>query len=214
MRASSALVVLLLCGCLPDAPTHPPDDLAMAPDLAVQDLATAPPDLAAPVDLRVRLRRVFLTSTRYPADLGGLPGADAKCQASANAAGLGGGWMAWLSDAAGSPSTRFARDGVFVLVSGNPIANSWEQLTSGALRHAIDIDEWGGRIDDAGTSIKVWSDTNVGGGLKLLSADCGDWTDPFSSTSAVGLSGDQGAGWTEALYDGCNILAALYCFEK
>ena len=214
MRASS-LVVLLLCGCLPDAPAHTPDDLAMpAPDLAVGDMAMPPPDLAVAIDLRVRLRRVFLTSTLYTADLGGLPGADAKCQASADAAGLGGGWIAWLADSAGAPVTRFATDGVFALVSGNPVANSWEQLTSGSLRHAIDVDEWGGRVDDAGSAVKVWTDTTVDGRLKLLAADCGDWTDPFSSTSLVGSSSAQSASWTEANYDGCNISAALYCFEK
>src|SRR5262245_3061033 len=42
-------------------------------------------------------RRVFVTSAIYPGNIGGLMGADAKCQTSADAAMLGGSWRAWLS---------------------------------------------------------------------------------------------------------------------
>ncbi|MFO0674362.1 MAG: DUF1554 domain-containing protein [Polyangiaceae bacterium] len=41
--------------------------------------------------------RIFLTSTVYDGNLGGLAGADAKCQARADAASLGGTWKAILS---------------------------------------------------------------------------------------------------------------------
>lgn len=43
------------------------------------------------------VRRIFLTSTVYGGDLGGLAGADAICQARADAANLGGTWRAILS---------------------------------------------------------------------------------------------------------------------
>jgi hypothetical protein len=41
-------------------------------------------------------RRVFMTSTNYRGDLGGHIGADAKCQVRADAANLGGSWMALI----------------------------------------------------------------------------------------------------------------------
>jgi hypothetical protein len=43
-------------------------------------------------------RVIFLTSVSYAADLGGLPGADAKCRDLAAAVGLPGTFKAWLSD--------------------------------------------------------------------------------------------------------------------
>jgi hypothetical protein len=61
--------------------------------------------------------RVFVTSTIYMGYLGGLDGADAKCQSVANAAQLGGTFKAWLRD-----DTTAARDrlnhatGPYVLV--------------------------------------------------------------------------------------------------
>ena len=46
-----------------------------------------------------------MTSSSWNGNLGGLSGADAKCQQAANATGLGGTWVAWLSD-----STHNAKD--------------------------------------------------------------------------------------------------------
>ncbi len=89
--------------------------------------------------------KVFVTSTTYKAgDLGGLTGADAKCQARAMAAGLTGTFRAWLSDANGQPATRFSKErGPYLLVTGSIVANNWTGLTSGTLRHAINVTELG-----------------------------------------------------------------------
>ena len=58
-------------------------------------------------------RTVFLTSMTFNGDLGGVAGADAKCQAAADAP-LSivpiGTYLAWISDAIGnSPSTKFSQ---------------------------------------------------------------------------------------------------------
>lgn len=52
-------------------------------------------------------KTVFVTSQTYTGNLGGLAGADAQCNLLAKAAGLEGSYLAWLSDATESPSTRF-----------------------------------------------------------------------------------------------------------
>jgi len=44
------------------------------------------------------LKRVFVTSTKYTGDLGGVAGADTKCQTAANNQGLGGTWKAFILD--------------------------------------------------------------------------------------------------------------------
>jgi hypothetical protein len=212
-----SLLVLLLCGCgNPDTPAHmtydfampPLDDMAIANDLAKLDSGTR--------DLRsLRIRRVFLTSQLFSASLGGTPGADAKCQSTADGVSLGGKWKAWLSDSFASPDTRFTHDGLFALVPGNPVADSWEQLTSGGLRHAIDLTETGAPNLDGGVEVPVWTDTSASGTLYDIRDDCGDWSDVFASQVTVGLSTSQGASWTAwTATNPCSISAALYCFEQ
>jgi len=56
-------------------------------------------------DPPVCVRRVFITSTVFTSDLGGLEGADATCQNLADAAALDGTFKAWLSS-----STVAAKD--------------------------------------------------------------------------------------------------------
>ena len=75
------------------------------------------------------LKRVFVTSTRYTGDLGGIPGADEKCQSHADAAGLAGTFLAWISDGVDSPATRFARSAEpYVRTDGTKIAEDWDDL--------------------------------------------------------------------------------------
>ena len=52
---------------------------------------------------------VFVTSETYTGNLGGVAGADDKCQALADQAGLPGVYMAWIADSvpASAPATRF-----------------------------------------------------------------------------------------------------------
>jgi hypothetical protein len=73
----------------------PPADVTPGPaDAAVRD-AAAPPtsDAANPYpDDSLRPNRMFTTSQSYSSALGGLAGADAKCQERARAAGLPGTW--------------------------------------------------------------------------------------------------------------------------
>ncbi len=54
------------------------------------------PSVPSP-DARPQHSRMFVTSTQYTGNLGGLAGADALCQGAALAGSLGGTWRAWLS---------------------------------------------------------------------------------------------------------------------
>lgn len=166
---------------------------------------------------------VFLTSQTYNGNLGGLSGADAKCQALADAAGLPGTYMAWLSDDTGSPSTRFARStGPYQLVDGSKIADSWDDLTGNTncntqggacIDHAITLTEAG----EAGPGL-VWSHTDIYGapfGCTICD-DCGDWT----STEGVSEVGDPGGGelndrWAVGFAGwACTESNGLYCFQQ
>jgi hypothetical protein len=167
-------------------------------------------------------KTVFVTSTMYKGGaLGGLAGADAKCQARATAAGLIGTYKAWLSDFTGSPATRFPQDvGPYMLVNGSIVANNWGSLTSGSLRHALDITELGGAAPTTTSTIctgsVVWTDTDINGNLENSSETCGDWSDTNGQSAAWGLATAQDT-WTSFCNGGdgaCNTLAPLYCFQQ
>jgi hypothetical protein len=172
---------------------------------------------------------VFVSSTLYNGNLGGLSGADSKCQDLAKAAGLTGTYKAWLSDTTTSASYRLTHAGVpYVLVDGTVVAQNWQQLISGGdLLHAIDKTESGGAppigtFQCGGSSPMVWTYTDpsgapLGGGL-----DCSDWT---SNTVATGFSGEADSAmspwWTQTCQSGpsgsastCADTAALYCMQQ
>ena len=70
---------------------------------------------------------VFLSSTKSDAALGGPRGADQTCVDLARAAGLGGYWFSWTSDACTSPSQRFEQSTLpYRMVDGTEISPSWE----------------------------------------------------------------------------------------
>ena len=169
-------------------------------------------------------KQVFITSTIYDGDLGGLSGADALCNQRANAAELSGKFRAWLSDETGSPNTRFATcsDCPYVRTDGEQVASGYADLTDGVLAAPINVNEFGFPIPEAEFLVgRVWSATTTGGDLltDLGVRYCSDWT---SGTSpAQGFKGspyETDRCWTEACTGGsfnCQLQPArLYCFEQ
>ncbi|HVZ70777.1 MAG TPA: hypothetical protein VHJ20_00245 [Polyangia bacterium] len=174
-------------------------------------------------------KTVFVSSQLYVGgELGGLAGADLKCQQLAQAAGLPGQFLAWLSDSSGaSPSTRFNKIGPYVLTEGTLIARTWAELTapaSGTLRAAINLTEFRVHVS-MGTNFCggpiAWTDTKDDGTLFDKSLTCGDWKNPQSFGSSWGKPDDPSE-WTQGC-DGsassigplaCQGYAALYCFQQ
>ncbi len=166
---------------------------------------------------------VFVSSGFFTgSEIGGLAGADAKCQSLADAAGLSGTFKAWLSDSNQSPATRFpfitgpwrlqpnAVDG-----SNLPpiVATDLEDLTTcGAtcLKSPINRTETGVILQG---SVTVWTNTLANG--TASTASCLDWTS--SDIGVSGLFGDASqvdSKWTNTNSTfGCNSALSLYCFE-
>lgn len=181
-------------------------------------------------------RRVFVTSQVYTGNLGGLAGADAKCQTLADAAGLGGTYKAWLSASTISAAERLTHVGApYVLADGvTVVAKDWEHLvnTYGGgppLAHAIDRTETMGpaptqeNFCGGVTPIPlVTTGTQWDGSLYAIGCmsgkcyTCDDWT----TTAGAGLWGMASVtdnGWThicEGVPGSCAHQAALYCFEQ
>jgi hypothetical protein len=161
---------------------------------------------------------VFTASTAFGANFGGLAGADMQCQMLAQAAGLNGEYRAWLSSTTESAGSRLSHAAVpYHLVDGTLIANDWSDLTSGSLRHAIDLNEHGGA--PPGTSAvgghDVWTDTLPSGALNFPSSTCGDWANPGAPGSLGDYTQQTGMYWTYKFnLSACSGTATLYCLEQ
>jgi hypothetical protein len=157
--------------------------------------------------------RVFLSSATYDGNLGGLSGADAKCQGLATAAGLPGIYKAWLSDDTSAPSTRFVpSSGPYQLITGTPIAANFTDLTDGTVLELIRVTEKGG---GTGTTIYAWTNTKSDGTRDSTTEHCANW-----GTNAAAGIGDVGSAllsdfrWTKANISSCNSSRHLYCFQQ
>ena len=165
---------------------------------------------------------VFTTTTIYNGNLGGLDGADAKCQARAQAAGLPGTYRAWISDATGSPSTRFTQSTIpYVRRDGKLVANNWADLIDGNIVTKIDLSElktFPGYDDNACGNLKglTLTDTATDGTLYNALGSCNNWT---SSAANMPTGGGHFSAinnnWSAyvCIYN-CSWKKALYCFQQ
>lgn len=166
---------------------------------------------------------MFITSQSYNGNLGGLSGADAKCQELAVAANLPGTYKAWLSSSTVSareclsfkPVPYVRPDGVVVVASGP--GDFYETDTNaGDLNVAIEIDEKGGLHNND----PVWTNTFAGLIVETNSPfTCQDWQSSANpNNQGVGPIGDSYAEyspqWTHNQYFGCNEQSRLYCFQQ
>ncbi|MCD6478183.1 MAG: DUF1554 domain-containing protein, partial [Candidatus Aenigmarchaeota archaeon] len=156
---------------------------------------------------------VFVTSKRYNGNLGGLAGADAKCQELANNAGLGGKWVSWLSDFNTNAKDRIPKtNSGYYLVDGTKVADDFSDLIDGSLDHPIDVDENGKIVGGY-----VWTGTNSDGTANKMTkeiANCGNWTVPILPFNGRGgIITKSNYEWTDATYGACFNLWRLYCFK-
>lgn len=174
-------------------------------DVLVEEDAAPPPP-----------KRVFVTSTSSAANLGGLEGADERCNTLAKNAGLDGAWVAWLSTPDVNAIDRLSHLGTYVLLDGTVVVTSKQQLTSGRIEHAIDMTEGQVRLTK---NRGVWTGTRGNG---TADATCNGWTTDSSlvlGTLASAIASD--VGWTKGAPQAghpdnweCATVVGLYCFER
>lgn len=181
--------------------------------------------MCAGTNVCIAPKRVFLTVATFTApQIGGLAGADAKCQTEADAAQLGGTYKAWLSDLTGSPSTRFTRSLVapYVRTDGFVLAVDWDDLTDGTLggpinRTAANQPSSGGPSACDATARWAWSNTRADGTLQSDTQSCNNWT-AATGGSAWGRVTDSTSTWSSACsggIDSCGAVSTvLICFEQ
>jgi hypothetical protein len=161
-------------------------------------------------------KRVFVTSTTYDGNLGGTDGADAKCQESADMAGLNGEWIAWLSTEQNNVRDRLDKNSNgYALLNGTNITDAWNYASTTKINHPININEYGNIVSDLPHEMEVWTNTYAWGSyIASGETSCNNFT--TNSSEMKGLGGSIGLTWewTGVFGKTCNVSNHLYCFEK
>ncbi len=162
--------------------------------------------------------RVFVTSTSYDGNLGGISGADTKCATAATAAGLERTYKAIITTA-DADTTAFKRlnfsgaiytvdasdNSALVAASG---ADLWLAETK-ALLNDINLDENGATV-----SKTPWTGTSSDGGV-ISTSHCSSWT--VNSAGTDGEIGDTGRSddrWVELGLENCSNQNPIYCISQ
>ena len=166
---------------------------------------------------------VFVTSTLHTGNLGGLAGADAICNARAQAAALPGTYKAWLSTSGvnGTPATRFTQSSVpYFTVNGVKVVDNWADLIDGTLDSPINVTETGGPPPDSTAPCEhadsVWTNTKANGTLDDPIRSCSNWTSTIGP-SVWGWWNLTDYNWTAAcggVASECAGQHPFYCFQQ
>ena len=183
---------------------------------------------------------VFVSSTTYTGDLGGLEGADSICQSLADASILPVGvYKAWLSSSVESAADRLQHSSqYYVTADGNLVANGWDDLTDGAIQSAINVFESGEAPHNCryGNRCVVRTSTQYNGDAVIDASsvvlDCNGWTSgvgptreecnsgcsyDIDQTSQYGLSDVLDYSWTSNppyQREPCSFDSNLYCIQQ
>lgn len=159
-------------------------------------------------------KKAFVTSTGYSGNLGGLAGADAKCQARAAAAGLANAsrFKAWLSTSTVDAGARLTSGGPWARIDGILLASSLADLTADRPLTSLAVDE---------TGAYVWESAHTATSAGVFVTDapngssCNDWTYEGGTPpeAAIGSTIDAASAWSYSGGTYCTVPARLYCFE-
>jgi len=162
-------------------------------------------------------KTVFVTSAKFKSNLGGLAGADDKCQAEADGPASivpSGTYLAWLSDGTDSPDTRFTKSThPYILLDGTKIAENYTDLTDGYILNAINIDSTGKALGQQ----PFWTGTKADGTTAPLSLTCTGWKDPLPyHHGMIGLTNMTSPTWSRMYprYSCRNNSSLLLCFQQ
>lgn len=189
------------------APTAGP---SMSPTAAPSEAPTAVPSVSPTVFGAVDY--IFVTSTQFQADFGGLVGGDTICNNLAGSSILPqiqaiSNWIALLSVIGTNAADRIP-EGVWKNTNEDVVAIDNANLFDGSLDNPIAYDESGVLISPARP---MWSGSFANGFLRPVTP-CGNWT-VTTGTTIVGVTGEVDDDW---LFDStmsisCSTIASIYC---
>lgn len=172
---------------------------------------------------------VFVTSTVYNGDLGGVEGADLKCQNRADSANLQGTYKAWISAGDSWPANSFNQSVTpYILVDGSIVADNWDDLVDSSqhsLNRTINKDEFGNTVPSVHYT---WTNTFPDGTPATSSSDefynCSGFTSSEELEGHSAIRGNANSSskdptdlenWTVSGEAECYIAeTSLYCFQQ
>jgi len=162
--------------------------------------------------LEDNVRGVFVTSQTWDGGLGGIGGADQKCQEAAGNAGLSATYGAWISDSTLSSKDKLEHyEGRYIRLDGAIVANNWSDLTDGTLDNEINIDELGNILTSADNN-GVWTGSLPDGSGS--GRYCNDWvSNSQENNGTLGIFTLSSEAWTWEADAPCSFESHLYCFE-
>jgi hypothetical protein len=158
---------------------------------------------------------VFITSGTTTGNIGGLNGADQKCQSEADAAGLSGLFVAFLSTSSVDARDRIP-DAKYLRVDKTVVADSRSDLLDGSLDAPINVTATGAVLT---STVRPWTGTNQSG--TSTGNTCQNWTTGAQGECSTPLytarSGEGTAtnkSWTDLTNYCCWApFTRLYCFQ-
>lgn len=163
---------------------------------------------------------IFVTDDSFSAVTGGLVGADALCQAAADAASTvaDGTYKAWLSNSNLSAADRLTHaTGAYRLPNGDRVATNWDDLTDGSLENPLCINEYQmHRSSGCGWSggSEVWTATDANG-TYMGPASCSNWSSNSGTVTVGDFVGSAPlADWSNVGTTSCGGGRHLYCLQQ
>jgi hypothetical protein len=190
MRLAAVVVLLGACGRLGF------DSATRGNDASSDGVSDADPD--APD----RPNRIFWSTGTYTGNLGGIAGAGQKCQVEADAATLGGTWVALLYTLADDPSARVTGSRGWVDLDGTPIGDTPASLVLAPF-YPLRIDRAGSQV----TQKLAWW-----GGHPPGSGTCMDWTTTATDANGTNVVESDSSFHTD-VYSPCSAQSHLMCAE-
>ncbi|MEZ4450554.1 MAG: DUF1554 domain-containing protein [Nannocystaceae bacterium] len=160
---------------------------------------------------------MFASSVVYSGALGGLSGADDKCQVLAGEAqiiGEGRAFRAWLSDGVKSAAARITHsDAPYILLDGTIVAEGWADLVDGTLAHPIDRNEMNEPVKDF---LWAWTGTTPQGLVDPMYT-CSGWTSAMNDVKGARGRPDSLTStwsWVKGGENACVTVQRIYCVEQ
>jgi cysteine-rich repeat protein len=177
---------------------------------------------------QISVKLVFVTSVRYDGNLGGIIGADQKCNMLAAAAPipLPGNYMAWISTnvVGENPAARFTQSMIpYVMVNGTKIADNWADLTDGSLDAAISRTELNGPSPNTGHTCEgtprlVRTGTAPDGTAPVGMGRCNNFTGNMAANAgSTANTTSVTPTWSACSFapgPSCTQTLSIYCFQQ
>jgi len=153
---------------------------------------------------------IFVTSGSWTGNLGGMAGADSKCDAAVANAGFEGAWVALISTSSTDAIGRLPTGISFVRMDNAVIANNRADLFDGTIQNPINLNENNG-IETGHVFTGSESDGTVSdncGGMDT----CGDWT-AGAVNGEIGMVSQTDSNWIQSgCFSTCDSeLKGIYC---